>query len=138
MVKGSYAMIIQLKEDIAVNIRRKSVELKKGYYLYVGSALNGIVARLRRHFKRGKKIHWHVDNLTEKGEVLEAYYVVREDRLECEIARRIRLERISGFGDSDCRCGGHLFYSADKNQMVVEIKSVMSVFGEVKKFEREY
>jgi len=138
MVKGSYAMIIHLRNDLTVTVGGKTLELREGYYLYIGSALNGITARLRWHFRKGKKIHWHVDNLTENGKIVDVYYVICDRKIECEIAERISLQRIGGFGDTDCKCGGHLFYSPDVKSIIKEIQYGMSIFGEVKVYEAEH
>ncbi len=43
------------------------VSLRRGRYLYVGSAnIRNPVTRVLRHFSKTKKIHWHIDYLTEK------------------------------------------------------------------------
>ncbi len=138
MVKGSYAMVIHVRNNLPVTIGGTPIELRKGYYLYIGSALNGIKRRLKWHFRKGKKIHWHVDNLTENGKIVDVYYVICNRKIECEIAERISLQKIRGFGDTDCKCGGHLFYSPDMESIIKEIQNVMSIFGEVKIYEAEH
>ena len=136
MVKGSYAMIVSLKNDTKLVIRRKHFELVRGYYLYIGSALNGIEKRIERHFRKGKKIHWHIDALTENGEILEVYYIVSGKRIECEVAAKINLPVVEGFGNSDCKCSGHLFYSEKLEKIKKEAVKALSNFGEVRRFER--
>ena len=39
------------------------MSFKKGCYGYMGSALNGLEQRVRRHLSTQKKLHWHVDYL---------------------------------------------------------------------------
>ena len=72
-VSGTYVLAIDLSEPVAVSICRKpSALLAPGRYLYCGSAKGpgGLKARLARHMRRGKPIHWHIDRLTEAGTVL--------------------------------------------------------------------
>jgi Uri superfamily endonuclease len=87
-----------------------------GYYLYIGSALNGLPARLRRHLRKRKTCHWHIDYLRGCAEVVEIWYTVSSRRLECRWARAARaLEGarvpVAGFGSSDCSCPAHLVYT---------------------------
>ncbi|MCK9541293.1 MAG: DUF123 domain-containing protein [Novosphingobium sp.] len=85
-----------------------------GWYVYAGSARGpgGIRARLRRHFRRDKKRHWHIDDLTCAAKHLRA--VPLAGGAECAIvARLMELEgfapALAGFGSSDCRvCPAHL------------------------------
>jgi Uri superfamily endonuclease len=46
--------------------------LPAGRYLYCGSdkGPGGLKARLSRHFRHGKSVRWHVDQLTERGSVV--------------------------------------------------------------------
>lgn len=90
-------------------------DLKAGYYLYAGSALGGLAARLARHCRSEKRLHWHIDYLTTRLEVQEAWIVKRQERLECACAEVLRSLSgaelpILGFGSSDCRCVTHLVY----------------------------
>ncbi|MFQ5856160.1 MAG: DUF123 domain-containing protein [Anaerolineae bacterium] len=94
--------------------------LDAGYYLYVGSALNGLAGRLRRHCRTdGKKLHWHIDYLRAQVTLVEIWWTRSAERLECDWAAAVRglpraSEPVAGFGASDCRCSSHLFYFADK------------------------
>jgi Uri superfamily endonuclease len=100
-----------------------------GYYLYVGSALGpgGLRARLARHRRgsqrssqpssrpAGKKLHWHIDYLLQRAQLIEVWSVASEERLECrwsEVARELSGAQVPvrGFGSSDCRCPAHLIY----------------------------
>jgi len=90
-------------------------DLKDGYYAYVGRAKRGLPARLARHTRReGKRLRWHVDYLLEVADLKEAW-IFPLSLGECAMARRMekegaRREDLEGFGASDCRCPGHLFY----------------------------
>ena len=37
--------------------------LKKGIYIYTGSAKKNIDSRIKRHLSNSKKLHWHIDYL---------------------------------------------------------------------------
>jgi Uri superfamily endonuclease len=85
--------------------------LQAGRYLYCGSAKGsgGIRARLSRHMRPGKVIHWHVDLLTAAGRVTGAWIFPRCD--ECELVRALSClpAPIRGFGSTDCpKCWSHL------------------------------
>lgn len=88
--------------------------MEPGWHLYAGSAYGpgGVRARLLRHFKDDKKVHWHVDHLTLAGRVASA--LVFADGNECEIAQRLAyvpaVDAVyAGFGSSDCGdCATHL------------------------------
>jgi Uri superfamily endonuclease len=86
-----------------------------GWYVYVGSALGGIGPRLRRHLRREKVRHWHVDALREVGDLVAVAYRVGLERLECSVAatlagREGASRPIRRFGASDCRCPAHLIH----------------------------
>lgn len=104
-------------------------DLKAGRYAYVGSALNGLEARTRRHLSgRGKK-RWHIDYLMAVAEEREALLIRSGEDIECSLADRLRSlpgasEPIAGFGSSDCRCRSHLFLL--DQQAFAAVKEVLS------------
>lgn len=112
-MKGSYALLIHLKdeEDIRVGALGR-IHFPKGHYLYLGSAMNGIKGRVKRHLRVEKKLHWHIDYFLKKAEVSAIYCLETSKRLECTLAKRFTdsFEVIPKFGSSDCSCKGHLFY----------------------------
>jgi Uri superfamily endonuclease len=91
------------------------VNLKDGYYAYVGRAKRGLPARLAHHARhKDKLLRWHVDYLLEAADLMEVW-ILPLCAGECILARRIEKEGanregLEGFGASDCRCPGHLFY----------------------------
>jgi Uri superfamily endonuclease len=109
---GAYVLIIELTDSVEVNLPGKpKTILKAGRYLYCGSAKGsgGIRARLSRHMRPDKVIHWHVDLLTDAGRVTGAWIFPGRD--ECELVRALsRLPApIRGFGSADCpKCWSHL------------------------------
>lgn len=48
--KGNYCLIIKMKNDCTIKIGAKgNIDFKKGYYVYVGSALGTLSNRIKRH-----------------------------------------------------------------------------------------
>jgi sugar fermentation stimulation protein A len=85
-----------------------------GLYLYVGSAQQSLSARLERHARRTKSLRWHIDYLSTQAQMIGAMLVPGPRELECELAGELAClyeVAVTGFGASDCRCGGHLFYT---------------------------
>jgi Uri superfamily endonuclease len=112
--KGCYVLILALDHpaDIAVG-KLGLINFPVGKYAYTGSALGGLDARIARHFRSEKTVHWHIDYLLQEGRPLQAHMLEGEGREECWLnglvdslagARRIA----PGFGSSDCRCETHL------------------------------
>ena len=117
-MKGSYILVLNLAEDTRLTVGRLgTLEFPAGLYLYCGSALNGLEARIRRHLSRDKKLHWHIDYLSAVTPVVEVWWVVSEERWECRWAQAITGQGgevvARGFGSSDCRCATHLLRVAD-------------------------
>jgi len=116
-VKGSYVLLIQLTEEQTITTGRlKATYFPGGCYAYVGSAMSGFKARLNRHLRSDKKLHWHIDYLLEKAAISEIILCETEDRIECAIAQALscQFDSIPGFGSSDCSCRSHLFFAGDK------------------------
>ncbi|MEE9474859.1 MAG: GIY-YIG nuclease family protein, partial [Candidatus Hydrothermarchaeaceae archaeon] len=71
-MKGIYALIITLEEDKNICVGKLGpVDFKKGYYVYIGSALNSLEGRINRHRRKDKKLRWHVDYLLNEGKIVE-------------------------------------------------------------------
>ncbi len=88
------------------------LEFPAGWYVYVGSAMRNLEARVARHMKTKKKLRWHIDYLREASDSCEALLLPSTHKKECEIARilaAVLTPRPRGFGSSDCRCPTHLF-----------------------------
>ena len=86
--------------------------LRRGFYIYVGSAKKSLSKRLERHKRLKKKAFWHIDYLRAASELRAVLPVRSTDRLECEISRSLHTLAewvVPGFGSSDCACPSHLF-----------------------------
>ncbi len=114
---GDYLLVLRLKEDADVVIGAKGmVHFPAGYYVYVGSAKRNLKARLARHQRRRKQMHWHIDYFRAYADVTAVVPVRTADDLEHELAGAvgtISSWNIAGFGCTDCRCPSHLFGFAD-------------------------
>ena len=114
---GTYALILKCKSNDTVQIGRLGqIELRPGYYIYIGSAFGpgGIKARVERHWRVDKRKHWHIDYLREYVTPVKAWVSYETERLEHEWAQILfdmpEMTPIQGFGCSDCGCYSHLFY----------------------------
>ena len=111
---GAYAVVIHSPGNVRLEGRRLFQCLSAGWYVYAGSAYGpgGIRARLRRHFRKKKKLHGHVDQLTTVADEIHALAI--RSGSECEIvaklARSPAFQPVAdGFGSSDCKtCRSHL------------------------------
>ena len=115
---GAYALLIELDSPIDIAVGKLgSILFEPGCYCYIGSALNGLRARVARHLRHDKKTWWHIDYLLKRADVSEVVWALSSSRLECSIAGALRcqgVESIPSFGASDCRCISHLFYQGDQ------------------------
>ena len=74
---GSYLLVFILDRDISCCIgKRGLMTFPQGTYVYVGSALNGLDQRIRRHLRTDKKIHWHIDYLLPHAQITTIYYTI--------------------------------------------------------------
>ena len=111
---GAYALLLHLAAPVAFARRGMGAATLQGWHVYAGSARGsgGMAARLRRHFRQGKPVHWHVDELTNAADRIAALAMAGGS--ECDIVDRLlRSGRfgpaLAGFGSSDCRrCTAHL------------------------------
>lgn len=117
-IRGTYCLCIENHSDQMIKIGALGeIEFNKGTYVYVGSALNSLIPRLKRHQRtsNGEQnvIHWHIDYLLNNEEVeLTSIYIVESgEQLECRIAKRVGRHGspVPRFGCSDCKCNSHLF-----------------------------
>ncbi len=110
-MKGSYLLIIWLDEEKRIMTKGREFDLNRGFYVYVGSAMNSLEKRVERHFRREKKLHWHIDFLLEKGRLLRAYLIPSGERLEEVLSREVSKygEPVEGFGASDIGVPSNLY-----------------------------
>ncbi len=111
--RGGYLVILRLREEKNIAVGKMGTVLfPSGYYVYAGSAMANLTARLERHRRLRKNLHWHIDYLREAAEFETALPVRSAVTLECPMAEAmdaIADWKIPGFGSSDCSCPSHLF-----------------------------
>jgi len=113
--RGSYLLILFNPLAFSKQVGALGVvDFKKGYYVYAGSAIKGLEKRVKRHSKKRKAIHWHLDYiLPHPMELNRSLLIRRVDRLEGPLASRLQSIAhgyIPGFGSSDTDRPSHLFY----------------------------
>ena len=127
MTKGAYQLLLHLPAPQTIRIGRLGTfDFPAGYYVYTGSAMNGLEARVARHLSNRKKFHWHVDYLLERCSVMR--YAIRESstKQECELnSKMLEMDGarvpVRGFGSSDCRCAAHLVYFEMEPELSIDI-----------------
>jgi len=112
---GSYLLVMSNEQAFRKEIGALGTrEFKKGYFVYVGSALTGLDRRIKRHLRKKKKIHWHIDYVLPGHMKKEKIYkILTTRRIETRLARelhRIGPGYVPGFGSSDTGEPSHLFY----------------------------
>ena len=126
-MKGCYCLIIKLNKDTTIKIGKKlgKIDFNKGYYVYVGSAMNSLESRIKRHLSDEKKLHWHVDYLLRKAEITDVLYNESKRKIECDLSQLISLksEGIEDFGCSDCECESHLYYFKNRNEAIESVQN---------------
>ncbi|MBU4502571.1 MAG: GIY-YIG nuclease family protein [Nanoarchaeota archaeon] len=114
MAKGVYCLLMNLEEGNIIKIREKTMLFPKGYYCYVGSALNNLQKRIERHKSKDKKNHWHIDYFLEKAKIIDVRTIETEEKIECWLSDRIKNLKskvvMDKFGSTDCKCLTHLHY----------------------------
>jgi len=118
--RGCYHLVIRLRRGAKLAIGRLGTyDLPAGWYVYTGSARSGLAARIARHRREEKRLHWHIDYLlaAPDAEIVDAVEHPGEAADECSLNKAIgRLPGaravVPGFGSSDCRsgCPAHLYY----------------------------
>jgi sugar fermentation stimulation protein A len=112
--RGSYLVVLKLPRDRKIDAGGLGTVLfRKGWYIYVGSAMTGLTQRIARHQRLTKKKHWHIDHLREHASFIAGIPIRSSTDRECEIAdasAKIADGQVPGFGCSDCSCPSHLFF----------------------------
>lgn len=117
MNSGVYIAVLYLPKGQDIHVGKLGLFcFRQGFYFYAGSAQRNLSARLERHNQKRKTLRWHIDYLSAKAEMLGAITIPGTRELECQLAKKLSgmFElAVPGFGASDCKCAGHLFYSRE-------------------------
>ncbi|NPA99513.1 MAG: DUF123 domain-containing protein [Crenarchaeota archaeon] len=131
-VKGVYLLIIEIIKPLTIMIKKRNYELKKTHLIYVGSAHGpgGLSARISRHLKTNKKVHWHIDQVTSsKHAMIKAVCLLpmAPRNYESIISSRLAdaLEYVPGFGSTDKpEDKSHLFICGSMDKCMETVKAV--------------
>lgn len=126
-MKGTYLLLINLNYNIDVQIGKLGkIHFIKGWYVYVGSAMNNLEARINRHLRSNKKHHWHIDYLLDFADIKSVFLKEGTRKEECSVALSFSsiFSSIKKFGSSDCSCLSHLFVGKkeDLEQMIYQLQ----------------
>lgn len=117
MNSGAYQLTIEIKKDIKIKIGALGrSSFRKGFYVYTGSAMTGLEARVARHKRKDKKIRWHIDYLLNHRSVkiIDVKLFRSINKQECSLNLQVTdlpdsEIPVPKFGSSDCRvCPAHL------------------------------
>jgi Uri superfamily endonuclease len=115
---GSYVLVMRLPQGVDLDVGKLGrFHFAPGWYAYAGSARGpgGLAARVSRHRRSTKAVHWHVDTLLAHAELTTVWYTVGSQKRECDWARALSelpgaCVVAPGFGASDCHCQTHLLF----------------------------
>lgn len=123
---GTYAVIFQCHSKAKQQVGQWGMmSLRKGYYVYVGSAFGpgGVKARVSHHCCNTKKPNWHIDYLRKFMRPVNVWYTCDPRRLEHRWAKVFLKNNVMspfrGFGCSDCDCYSHLFFTFKKPETAI-------------------
>lgn len=115
---GTYVLVLRLPCPAVIGVGRLGhFPFPAGWYAYAGSAHGpgGLAARISRHLRSSKPLHWHVDYLRAYALPVKVWYAIGTQKRECAWAQT--LSDLSGasipaprFGASDCHCPAHLIH----------------------------
>jgi Uri superfamily endonuclease len=115
---GTYALILSCTSSARIQIGCLGLmQLQRGYYVYLGSALGlgGLRARIAHHQKLSARPHWHIDHLRAHTQIHCVWFSYDGRRREHQWAGVMWTMRgakipLLGFGASDCDCRSHLYF----------------------------
>jgi Uri superfamily endonuclease len=119
---GTYVLVLQSDSDDRISIGRLgSLNLRPGFYLYVGSAFGpgGLRARVGRHSEHLKPMRWHIDYLRAQTQLKAVVFSNDKQRHEEGWSSQIQgwpdtSIPMQGFGASDSWAASHLFFLAER------------------------
>ncbi|MCF7927575.1 MAG: DNA/RNA nuclease SfsA [Spirochaetales bacterium] len=115
---GAYLLLVRIETRKVIRIGSLGpLEFPRGWYVYAGSARRGLTARVARHKRQRKRMHWHIDYLLQEGSLVKSFPIRSRFDLECSLASHVRAAadgEVTNFGSSDCSCSSHLlFFDSD-------------------------
>ncbi|RKX58303.1 MAG: GIY-YIG nuclease family protein [Thermodesulfobacteriota bacterium] len=113
---ATYVLVLKTMEETNIHVGRLgNVFLKRGLFLYIGSAKKALQKRVGRHLVKDKKLFWHIDYILNSRKVSIIEVWTKEADQECETACIIdnftgAMVVRKGLGSSDCRCPAHFYF----------------------------
>jgi Uri superfamily endonuclease len=112
---GAYLLLLSLPGEASITVGKLGrLHFRAGNYVYVGSAMAGLEARVARHFRRERKVQWHIDRLLARARIAGAVLFPSSMREECALAQAVQgypgTVAVGRFGSTDCGCPAHLFF----------------------------
>jgi sugar fermentation stimulation protein A len=130
--RGSYLLLLNLKRNRKIEVGKLGkIHFRKGFYVYVGSAMANLSKRMERHRHLKKHHHWHIDELRAVAEFHSVLAIRSSDRLECEVARAMSEMAewsVPRFGSTDCSCDTHLFGMASDPIQSEDFQKLLQYF----------
>jgi len=111
-MKGTYILLMFLNLDKSIRIGKLGdMQFRNGWYVYIGSALNSLEGRIKRHLRSGKKHHWHIDFFLDHAKIKNVFFKEGTVKEECNVAHSFleSFDMVPNFGCSDCSCKSHLY-----------------------------
>ena len=127
---GCYQILIHLDKSRKIRIGKLGLyDFPAGWYIYTGSGMRGLSARIERHLQKKKKLHWHIDFLLQFTQVKGVKKCLTRIRKECSLNARIFAQSkaiivVRKFGSTDCRCVTHLVFFDKKPDLDFETISI--------------
>ncbi len=111
--RGCYMVLYRLGEDKEITLGSLGTRLcRKGFYIYVGSAMKNLTSRISRHLRKRKQPRWHVDFFGAHAKALKALPIRTSRHLERTLAKKVRALaswEIPDLGASDSPLPSHMF-----------------------------
>jgi Uri superfamily endonuclease len=124
-LRGVYTLIICCSRRSRIIVgRHLTLLLRRGWYLYSGSALGrgstSLEGRISRHLTREKKHFWHIDRILSSDStcVVLVVFAKTTSKMECKLNAALLKDSgirvpVGGVGSADCRCESHFLMTRD-------------------------
>jgi Uri superfamily endonuclease len=140
--QGVYTLIIRSSRPSRITVgRHLTILLKRGLYLYSGSALGrgstSLEHRINRHLAREKTHFWHIDRILSSGStrVVLVVFAKTTGKMECKLNKELLKDSsirapMKGVGSTDCGCESHFLITRYTLSVVrKKVKSCYSRLG---------
>jgi Uri superfamily endonuclease len=123
--QGVYTLVIRCSRRSRITVgRHLTLLLRRGWYLYSGSALGrgstSLEGRIGRHLTREKKHFWHIDRIlsSDSTRVVLVVFAKTRSKMECKLNAALLSDSgirvpVRGVGSTDCRCESHFLMTRD-------------------------